>query len=128
VEGGKALVDCARHNARLNGISNAEFHVADLGQALEPQLPWVGLPYTHALLDPPRAGALAMLPMLARWQPLRLLYISCHPGTLARDIGILVHEHGFKLQAAGVLDMFPHTTHMESLALLLPGGRKGNTT
>ena len=107
------------------GITNAEFQVADLSQDIEPQLAWAGLPYTHVLLDPPRAGALAALPTLARLQPLRLLYISCHPGSLARDIGILVHEHGFDLQAAGVLDMFPHTTHVESFALLLPGGRRG---
>jgi 23S rRNA (uracil1939-C5)-methyltransferase len=127
IEGDKTLVARARHNAQLNGILNAEFHVADLSRDIEPQLSWAGLPYTHVLLDPPRAGALATLPTLARLRPLRLLYISCHPGSLARDIGILVHEHGFNLQAAGVVDMFPHTTHMESLALLLPGGRRGNS-
>jgi 23S rRNA (uracil1939-C5)-methyltransferase len=59
-----------------------------------------------------------MLPTVARLQPRRLLYISCHPGSLARDVGMLVHDYGFILRSAGVLDMFPHTTHVESLALL----------
>jgi 23S rRNA (uracil1939-C5)-methyltransferase len=74
--------------------------------------------YTHVLLDPPRTGARATLAALARLAPQRLVYISCHPGSLARDLGVLVHEHGFTLAAAGVVDMFPHTTHVESLALL----------
>jgi len=75
------------------------------------------------LLDPPRTGARAVLPALARLAPRRLLYISCHPGSLARDLGVLVHEHGFTLAAAGVVDMFPHTAHVESLALLTHPGR-----
>jgi 23S rRNA (uracil1939-C5)-methyltransferase len=74
--------------------------------------------YTHVLLDPPRTGARTVLAALARLAPQRLLYVSCHPGSLARDVGILVHEHGFALAAAGVVDMFPHTAHVESLALL----------
>jgi hypothetical protein len=59
-----------------------------------------------------------MLPHIAQLAPRRLLYVSCHPGTLARDLGVLVHEHGFQLLAAGVVDMFAHTAHVESLALL----------
>ena len=55
-----------------------------------------------------------------RRAPRRIVYISCHPGTFARDLGILVHEHGYVLKAAGVLDMFPHTTHVESMAVLEP--------
>ena len=73
------------------------------------------------LIDPPRAGAREVLAGIARCAPRRIVYISCHPGTLARDLGILVHEHGYRLRAAGVLDMFPHTTHVESLAVLEPG-------
>ena len=73
------------------------------------------------LLDPPRAGARELLPRVARLRPRRLAYVSCHPGTLARDLGLLVHEHGFRLLAAGVADMFPHTAHIESIALLEPG-------
>jgi 23S rRNA (uracil1939-C5)-methyltransferase len=69
------------------------------------------------LLDPPRAGASALLARMAQWRPRRVVYISCHPGSLARDAGILVHGHGFTLTAAGVMDMFPHTTHVESIAV-----------
>ena len=81
-------------------------------------LPWLRQPYTHVLLDPPRSGAREVLASVAGLAPQRVLYISCHPGSLARDLGVLVHEHGFTLEAAGVVDMFPHTAHVESLALL----------
>ena len=74
----------------------------------------------HVLLDPPRAGAHELLPQIARLAPERVLYVSCNPESLARDIGVLVHQHGFELLAAGVVDMFPHTAHMESVALLAP--------
>jgi 23S rRNA (uracil1939-C5)-methyltransferase len=117
VEGDDTLLERARGNARHNGIDNAEFHRADL--AGEPAAaPWLRHPYTHVLLDPPRTGARALLASLAQLAPKRVLYISCHPGSLARDLGVLVHEHGFALAAAGVVDMFPHTAHVESLALL----------
>jgi 23S rRNA (uracil1939-C5)-methyltransferase len=125
VEGDAALVARARGNARHNGLTNAEFHVADLAAAPAASLPWLRDDYTHVLLDPPRTGAREVLPALARIAPQRLLYISCHPGTLARDLGVLVHEHGFTLLAAGVIDMFPHTAHVESLALLSAGGGRG---
>jgi 23S rRNA (uracil1939-C5)-methyltransferase len=125
IEGEAGLVARACHNARLNDIANAEFHVADLAQPPGPGLPWLAHDYTHILLDPPRAGAAAMLSIVSRLQPQRVLYISCHPGSLARDVGTLVHEHGMSLRAAGVLDMFPHTTHVESLALLEPVKTRG---
>jgi 23S rRNA (uracil1939-C5)-methyltransferase len=121
VEGDAALVERARHNARRNNIENAEFHVADLAQSVDPGVAWLRQPYSHVLLDPPRVGAREVLAAVARLAPQRVLYISCHPGSLARDLGVLVHEHGFTLQAAGVVDMFPHTAHVESLALLQPG-------
>ena len=85
--------------------------------------PWLRRPYTHVLLDPPRSGAADLLAPLARLAPQRLLYISCHPGSLSRDLGVLVHEHGMTLEAAGVVDMFPHTAHLESLALLSMAAR-----
>jgi 23S rRNA (uracil1939-C5)-methyltransferase len=122
VEGDRELVRRGGENARRNGISNAEFHVADLMQPLPGGAPWLGSQYPYILLDPPRAGAREMLPTVARLAPKRVLYISCHPGSLARDIGLMIHEHGFRLRAAGVLDMFPHTSHVESLAVLEPAG------
>jgi 23S rRNA (uracil1939-C5)-methyltransferase len=133
VEGDAGLVARARHNARLNQLENAEFHVADLAR-LPPDVasaaqtaPWLRKGYTHVVLDPPRAGAREVLACVASLDPQRVLYISCHPGSLARDLGVLVNEHGFTLEAAGVLDMFPHTAHFESLALLEPGKRKART-
>jgi len=122
VEGDRELVRRAGENARRNGLTNAEFHVADLMQPLPSSAAWADSNYPYVLLDPPRAGAREMLPTVARLAPKRVLYISCHPGSLARDIGMLVHDHGFRLRAAGVLDMFPHTTHVESLAVLEPAG------
>lgn len=131
VEGDAALVARARHNATLNRLENTEFHVADLArlptdvQQAAQTSPWLRKGYTHVVLDPPRAGAKEVLASVASLDPQRVLYISCHPGSLARDLGVLVNEHGFILEAAGVLDMFPHTAHFESLALLSPGKRKG---
>jgi len=147
IEGDRALVDRARHNARINGIANAEFHVADLthapvsdstaaspavsrddaSRAAAPNAPrrsWMDADYTHILIDPPRAGAEAMLPVIAALEPQSVVYISCHPGSLARDAGILVNELGFTLKAAGVLDMFPHTAHVESVAVLTPAANR----
>lgn len=118
VEGEAALIARARGNAARNGIGNASFHVADLAAEPPAAAPWLHGPYSHVLLDPPRVGARAVLGALAAMAPRRLLYISCHPGSLARDLMVLVHEHGFTLEAAGVVDMFPHTAHVESLALL----------
>ena len=117
VEGDAGLIARARANAARNGIGNAEFHVGNLAAEDVAESRWWG-GVTHVLLDPPRAGAREVLPAIARLAPRRIVYVSCHPGTLARDLGILVHEHGYVLKAAGVLDMFPHTTHVESMALL----------
>jgi 23S rRNA (uracil1939-C5)-methyltransferase len=132
VEGDAALVARARHNAQLNRLENTEFHVANLAQlpaaAAVQSAPWLRRGYTHVVLDPPRAGAREVLASVASLEPQRVLYISCHPGSLARDLGVLVNEQGFTLEAAGVLDMFPHTAHFESLALLSPGKRKGRAT
>ncbi len=117
VEGDAGLVARAAANAGSNGIDNAGFHVANL---FEPQLDaaWARATYSHVLLDPPRAGARELLPLLARLAPRRMVYVSCHPGSLARDLGLLVHEHGYRLLGAGVADMFPHTAHVESIAVL----------
>ncbi len=116
VEGDALLVAKARANAVDNGIDNAQFALENL---FEPDTlgEWAGQRYDLVLLDPPRAGAAQLLPRMAQWQPRRVVYISCHPGSLARDAGILVADLGFTLTAAGVMDMFPHTTHVESIAV-----------
>ena len=115
VEGEQGLVDRAAANARLNGVDNAAFLRADL--SVDPgSAGWAADSRDLVLLDPPRAGAEALLPMLGRLRPRRIVYVSCHPASLARDAGLLVHEHGYVLVAAGVMDMFPHTAHVESVA------------
>ena len=129
VEGDAGLVRRAQGNAQRNGIANAQFFRADLAAppATDGDAPaWLARRYSHVLLDPPRAGALAMLPHIARLVPQRLLYVACDPDSLARDVGLLVHQHGFELLAAGVVDMFPHTAHLESIALLAPGAAGGH--
>jgi SAM-dependent methyltransferases related to tRNA (uracil-5-)-methyltransferase len=117
VEGEAGLIERARENAARQGFANVEFHVADLSEPDFMRSPWAQRDYDKVLLDPPRAGARAALPLLARASVQRVVYVSCHPGTLARDAGILVNEYGFKLEAAGVMDMFPHTAHVESIAV-----------
>jgi 23S rRNA (uracil1939-C5)-methyltransferase len=119
-EGDGALVERARCNARDNGLGNVTFHQRDLAAPLAGDASLLEHGFTHVLLDPPRAGALAVLPAIAQLAPQRVLYVSCHPGSLARDLKLLVHEHGFVLEAAGIIDMFPHTTHVEALAVLEP--------
>jgi 23S rRNA (uracil1939-C5)-methyltransferase len=118
VEGDAVLIGRARANAVANGIGNAEFHVGDLSQPPDKTLSWMRGGYDKVLLDPPRVGAREVLSAVAHLAPQKLVYISCHTGSLARDLGVLVHELGFRLHAAGVLDMFPHTTHVESMAVL----------
>ena len=116
VEGDASLVSKARVNATRNGIDNADFALENL---FEPKGfgAWSNEHYDVVLLDPPRAGAAELLGCMSRWSPRRVVYISCHPGSLARDAQILVADHGFALSAAGVMDMFPHTTHVESIAV-----------
>ncbi len=116
VEGDAGLVARAAANAAANGIANATFHAADL--MTDPAgAPWAGQPYERVLLDPPRAGALAVLELLGRIAPRRMVYVSCHPASFARDAGMLVNQYGFTLAAVGVMDMFPHTAHVETIAL-----------
>lgn len=117
VEGDAGLVSRARRNADLNGLTNASFQVANLFEADAGQSAFEG-GYTRVLLDPPRAGALEVLPRVAATGAQRIVYVSCHPGTLARDVGMLCHELGYRLVSAGVIDMFPHTNHVESMAVL----------
>jgi 23S rRNA (uracil1939-C5)-methyltransferase len=120
IEGDAALVARARHNAAMNGLTNTQFVTADLTQPLPLGAPYLAGGFSHVVLDPPRAGALNVMPTIAHLAPAKVAYISCHPGSLARDVGVLVHDFGFTLRAAGVMDMFPHTAHVESLAVLTP--------
>jgi 23S rRNA (uracil1939-C5)-methyltransferase len=116
VEGEHGLVERAAQNAARNGIANAHFHVANLFED-QRNTDWARQPWDKVLLDPPRAGADKVLEYLPHKQTRRIVYVSCHPASLARDAGILVNQHGFKLKSAGVMDMFPHTSHVESIAL-----------
>src|SRR5258706_4192288 len=111
-EGSAPLVERARQNAAANGLT-AQFEVADL---FAPNLAHYGR-FDKYLLDPPREGAVALVNALPEAWPRRIVYVSCDPATLARDAGILVNQKGFRLAAAGVVNMFPHTAHVESIAL-----------
>ncbi len=122
VEGDAGLVARARENAEHNSIENVTFHAADLMTDLG-EAPWWKEGFDKVLLDPPRSGARETLSHIARLGVGRLVYVSCNPATLARDAGILVNEHGYRLEKAGVMDMFPHTAHVESIALFSRGKR-----
>lgn len=117
VEGRSASVDRLMHNARLNRIENVQAAVADLNEAQDAA--WSRNRYDALVLDPPRAGAGAILPLLERCNPSRVLYVSCHPGTLARDAKSLVETGGYALDRLRVYDMFPHTEHVETLAMFV---------
>jgi len=121
VELDAGLVARAEANARRNAITNVRFETADLYGDLTGQ-PWLHGRYHKALLDPPRTGALEVLDWLPRLGVQRLLYVSCYPSTLARDADRLVNGLGYRLTRAGVMDMFPHTAHVESLAVFEFGG------
>nr|WP_255626222.1 23S rRNA (uracil(1939)-C(5))-methyltransferase RlmD [Xanthomonas sp. NCPPB 1067] len=116
VEGDAGLVARARENAQRNGLDNAQFHAADLTQD-QRSAPWMKQGFDKLLLDPPRSGALEVLQQLPLKRFQRIVYVSCHPGSLARDAGYLVNEQGFTLVSAGAMDMFPHTAHVESIAV-----------
>lgn len=115
VEGSQAMVERGYENARCNNLSNVDFYAFDLTQDVAGQS-WATARYDRVLVDPPRTGALEMMPLLAKTGAKKVVYVSCNPATLARDAGELV-KHGYRLVAAGVMDMFPHTTHVESIAL-----------
>lgn len=118
VEGDQAMTERAAHNVAANGFHNAEHFAADLS-APDPKAAWLHRQYDKLLLDPPRSGAREMMPHIGRLLPTRLVYVSCDPATLGRDAGELVQRYGYRLEAAGVMDMFPHTAHVESIALFV---------
>ena len=110
------LVDRACKNARDNNVCNAEFTVENL-YADDLQGSWLHRNYDKVLLDPPRTGAINVIKRMDQLRPRRVVYVSCNPATLARDAEIMVHKLGFDLTVAGVVDMFPHTNHVESIAV-----------
>ncbi|OYQ85797.1 23S rRNA (uracil(1939)-C(5))-methyltransferase RlmD [Wohlfahrtiimonas chitiniclastica] len=117
VEGDQSLTEWAAKNAARNGLENVDFYCTDLTQNQD-DADWMQLKYDAILVDPPRSGALEMMPYLGKLAPKRILYVSCHPATLARDLAELV-QYGYEVTDAGVMDMFPHTAHVESMALLV---------
>jgi len=117
VEGSAPLVRRAQANAQANGLADrARFVVADLFEATPASLEALGA-IDKALLDPPREGAIALVKALPAERLSRVVYVSCNPATLARDSSVLVHERGFALRKAGIVNLFPHTAHVESVAL-----------
>ncbi|MDR2876887.1 MAG: 23S rRNA (uracil(1939)-C(5))-methyltransferase RlmD [Chromatiales bacterium] len=117
VEADLRLIEAARNNARRNDIINAEFRQADLYDEAEAQALWRDIRPDRLLLDPPRSGAIEVLKHLPKEPPQRMVYVSCNPATLARDAEYLVNARKYHLTHAGVLDMFPHTSHVESIAV-----------
>jgi 23S rRNA (uracil1939-C5)-methyltransferase len=118
VEGSQAMVERGYENAKLNNLTNVDFSAADLTDD-HSGANWAKQNYTKILLDPPRSGAAEILPLVANLGASLILYVSCNPATLARDSGILTREYGYKLEYIGIMDMFPHTLHVESMALFV---------
>lgn len=118
IEGSAGLVARAAENAALNGLADrCEFRTANLFEASEDSLVALGV-FDKWLVDPPREGAIDLVKALpAEGGPHRIVYVSCSPATLARDAAVLVHEKGYAIKGAGIASMFPHTSHVESIAL-----------
>ena len=131
IEGHAGLVQRATDAARDNGLADvARFEVANLFNFRPDD--WLRLvdmlgAVDRVLVDPPREGALEVVRTMAAAEavPAKLVYVSCNPATLARDCAVLVHEGGWRLKAAGVVNMFPHTAHVESIAVLEPDSENG---
>ena len=116
VEGDAGLIQRANKNAEQNDIGNTDLHVANLMEDVS-ECSWLTKGYDKLLLDPPRSGAKEMMPYIDKMKIKHIVYVSCNPSTLARDAGTLVNEMGYTLEKVGIMDMFPHTAHVESIAL-----------
>ncbi|TVP77851.1 23S rRNA (uracil(1939)-C(5))-methyltransferase RlmD [Thioalkalivibrio sp.] len=117
VEGDARMLERARANAERQGIGNTRYVCANLEDEGLQEMSWLDESFDRVLLDPPRTGAAAAIEALGSRGIPRLLYVSCNPATLARDAERLVHHFGYRLDAAGIMDMFPHTAHVESMAV-----------
>jgi 23S rRNA (uracil1939-C5)-methyltransferase len=117
IEGNSRLVQRAYGNAMLNGLEG-QCRFLDLDLFKITAQAWIELaPFDRVLIDPPRDGAMELVKALGEKPPARIVYVSCNPATLARDAAVLVNVHGYRLTAAGVINMFPHTSHVESIAV-----------
>ena len=117
IEGSDSLVARALENARANGLeANSEFHAANLFEVTPDSFAALGH-FDRMLIDPPRDGAIAVVKALGEGAPRRIVYVSCNPATLARDAAVLVREQGYALRGAGIANLFPQTSHVESIAL-----------
>lgn len=117
IEGEAGLIERAKLNALQNNVYNVEYRIADLMSDTAQHSFWKQYHYDRVFLDPPRSGAEAVVYELGKLLPKRIVYVSCNPATLARDANILVNQSGYTLMAAGIMDMFPHTAHVESIAV-----------
>jgi len=120
VEGDQALVNRAIHNREINDLNEVEFFFGDLfkeDMTSSSHGGWLEQKFDKILLDPPRSGAAEMIKRLPSFEASKVVYVSCGPATLARDAGVMVNEHGYRMTHAGVIDMFPHTAHVESIAV-----------
>jgi 23S rRNA (uracil1939-C5)-methyltransferase len=127
IEGEAAQVIRAAQNAALNRIDNCEFRCSDLA-TVDRRTNWLRQPWDKVLLDPPRSGAEEVMRHMGRIGASRVVCVSCHPATLARDAGILTKEGGYRLEAAGIIDMFPQTAHVEAIALFSKQGQNSKRT
>jgi 23S rRNA (uracil1939-C5)-methyltransferase len=118
IEGDNEMVKRGQENAAYNNVDNANFHKCDLAQEAEKiaQESWAKLQFDKILLDPPRTGALEIVKLLPKLNPKKIVYVSCNPSTLARDAKELAIQN-YTLTKIGIIDMFPHTSHVETIAL-----------
>ena len=122
IEVSEESVACALENADLNGITNAAFYAGEVGQAVEELRDRAGTPDV-VVVDPPRAGLSGKaLRRIGRMEPSKIVYVSCNPTTLASNVKELQSEWGYRLERVRPVDMFPHTPHIESVALLVRDG------
>lgn len=121
VEGDIEMVKRARLNAQKQGITNIDFYAADLTQDVS-KMPWWRQKYDKLLLDPARSGAWEIVQAIEQLGVEKIVYVSCNPATFARDAGELVHKHGYQLLQVGILDMFPHTQHVEAIGIFSKQG------